>query len=120
MTGIAIKRTSSLRGARLLLPLACVMLAFFSFASMVCAAECSGTDCAQMAGDPAPTNGNDPQDIDIMVAGGCALCCNIIVDQAALSAEQPLRSPLYSTVLAQQPSRNIAPDIPPPRMFDLV
>jgi hypothetical protein len=115
MTVIAIKQIAFLRGTRLWLPFACVMLAFFSCASMACAAECSGTDCAQMTSDPAPTKGDAPQGFDIMIAGGCALCCNIIVDQAALSAEQPLRPPLYAAVLTQQPSRHIAPDIPPPR-----
>lgn len=120
MTKMTIKRTASARGARLWLSFACVMLTFFSFASMACAAQCSGVECTQMAGDPAPTNGDDPQGIDIMVAGGCALCCNIIVDQAVLSAEQPLRPPLYAAVFAQQSSRHIVPDIPPPRMFDLV
>jgi hypothetical protein len=119
MTVMTIERRTLVRHSRLWLPFACVMLAFFSFASMACAAECSGTDCAQMAGDPAPTNDNNSQDIDIMMAGGCALCCNVIIDQAALNAAQPLRPPLYAAVLAQQSSRYIAPDIPPPRMFDL-
>jgi hypothetical protein len=120
MTMMTIKRTASVRGARLWLSFACVMLAFFSFASMACAAQCSGVECTQMAGDSTPTNGDDPQGIDIMVAGGCVLCCNIIVDQAALSAEQPLRPPLYAAVFAPQSSRRIAPDIPPPRVFDLL
>jgi hypothetical protein len=117
MTMMTIKRTASVRGASLWLPFACVMLAFFSFASMACAAQCSGVECTQMSGDPAPTN---PQGIDIMVAGGCTLCCNIIVDQAALSAKQPLSPPLYAAVFALQTSRRIAPDIPPPRVFDLL
>ncbi|MEK6638596.1 MAG: hypothetical protein AABY88_10985 [Pseudomonadota bacterium] len=73
-----------------------------------------------MPGNSAPINGSDTHDIDIMMAGGCVLCCNIIVDQATLSAEQPLSPPLFVAVLTQQPSRHIAPDIPPPRIFDLL
>ena len=115
MTMMTIRLAASVRGVRLGLPFACVMLAFFSFASMACAAQCSAIECIQMAGNPAPTDDNGTQSLDIMVAGGCALCCNIIVDQAALSAEQPLRPPVYAAVLAQQSSRLIAPDTPPPR-----
>lgn len=120
MTMMTIKRTASVRGAHFWLPFACVMLAFFSFASMACAAQCSGIACAQMAGDTAPTNDNGTQGLDIMIAGGCVLCCNVIADQPALTSVQPLPQQLYAAVLAQQSSRRIAPDIPPPRMFDLL
>jgi hypothetical protein len=118
MTMMTIKRTVSVRGAHLWLPLACVMLAFFSFASMACAAQCSGVECAQMAGDTAPTDDNGSQDLDIMVAGGCVLCCNILADSPVLSAAQPLDSLLFSTIFSPQSSRHIAPDIPPPRIID--
>lgn len=120
MTMISIKQAASVRGARLWLPLACVMLAFFSFASMACAAQCSGVECAQMAGDTPPTDDNGSQDLDIMVAGGCALCCNILADSPVLSAAQPLDSLLFSTIFSLQSSRHIAPDIPPPRIIDFV
>jgi hypothetical protein len=120
MTVMDIKRTASLRGAGLWLPLVCVMLAFFGFASIACAAQCSGTNCAQMADNSVPPNSNDTQDFDIMMASGCILCCNIIINQAAFIAEQPLHPPFYTAVLAKQSSRHITPDIPPPRMFDIV
>ncbi len=120
MTMTTIKRTASVRGARLWLLFACVMLAFFSFASMACAAQCSGIACAQIAGDTAPTDDNGTQGLDIMIAGGCVLCCNVIVDQPALTSVQPLPQQLYAAVLAQQSSRRIAPDIPPPRIIAIL
>jgi hypothetical protein len=118
MTVMLIKRAVSLRSARLWLPLACVIFSFFSFASMACAAQCAGADCVQVADDSAPTNSGDTQNLDIMIAGGCMLCCNIIVDQIALTGVPPLHPPLYAAALCQQSSRHIAPDIPPPRSFE--
>jgi hypothetical protein len=120
MTMMTIKRAASVRRAFFWLPLGCVMLAFFSFASMACAAQCSGTNCAQMSGDTAPKDDNGNQGLDIMIGGGCALCCNILVDLPALSGEQPPSPLLFSAVLAQQSSRRIAPDTPLPRIIAIL
>lgn len=118
MTVMIIKRAMSLRSAPVWLPLACVMLSFFSFASMACAAQCASVDCVQVVDDSVPTNSGNTQNLDIMIAGGCALCCNVIVDQIALTRVQPLQPPLYVAALSQQSSRHIAPDIPPPRSLE--
>jgi hypothetical protein len=116
-----IQRTLSLSRIRLWLPFACVILAFFSFASVACAAQCSDVDCAQMTDKTAPMDDDkEPQSLDVMIGGGCMLCCNIIVDQPILQPTESTRPLQYSFVPMQHPLHRIAPDIPPPRIFRIV
>jgi hypothetical protein len=117
---LAINRAISLPLSRVWLAVACLMLAFFSFASVACAAQCSGVDCAQMADETAPAGSNSNQGLDVMIGGGCVLCCNVIADQPALTGAQAFRPLLYSAIPAQQSSRRIAPDIPPPRIIAIL
>ena len=117
---MAISRIILLPRSRVWLPFACFMLAFFSFASMACAAECSGVDCAQTAGAPSDTEDNNTHGLTVMISGDCVMCCNIMTDQPVLAGAEPLRPLPYAIALAQQSSRHIAPDIPPPRMIDFL
>jgi hypothetical protein len=117
---LTINRIISLALSRVWLAVACIMLVFFSFASMACAAQCSGIDCAQMADKTIPTGSNNNQGFDIMIGGGCVLCCNVIADQTALTVAQTFRPLLYFAILTQHSSRHIAPDIPPPRIIVII
>lgn len=117
---MATRRITLLPHSRIWLPFACLMLAFFSFASMACAAQCSGVACTQTADTPSHNEKNDTHGITVMIGGDCVMCCNVMTDEPVLTSIEPLRTLPYATAPMQQSSRHIVPDIPPPRKIDFL